>query len=62
MPGARQLLRTGETGGARADDGDFLAGLFRRRFGFETLGDGAVGDRTFDRFDGDRVLIDVERA
>ncbi len=26
------------------------------------VGDGAVGDRAFDRFDGDRIVVDVERA
>src|SRR6185295_16240520 len=44
------------------DDRDLLAGPLRGRFGLEASGDGAIGDRAFDRFDGDRVLVDVERA
>ena len=31
MPGARELLRAGEAGAARADHRDLLAGLVRRR-------------------------------
>ena len=62
MAGARELLRAGQARRARADDGDLLAGLARRQFGLQPLRDGAVGDRAFDRLDGDRVVVDVERA
>ena len=62
MPGARELLRAGQAGRAGADDGDFLAGLVRRQFGLKPLRDGAVGDLAFDGFDGDRIVVDVERA
>ena len=62
VAGARELLRAGKSGRPRADDRNAFAGPLRRRLGLEPLGDGPVGDRAFDRFDGDRVLIDVERA
>ena len=62
VPGARQLLRAGQARRPGADDRDLLAGPRRRRLGLEPLRDGAIGDRAFDRFDGDRVLVDVERA
>ena len=62
MPGARQLLRASKPRRPGADDRDLLAGQRGRRLGLEPLRDGAIGDRAFDRFDGDRVLVDVERA
>ena len=62
MAGARQLLRAGKTCRSRADDRNFLAGLALRFVGLEPLRDRTVGDLAFDRFDGDRVLVDVERA
>ncbi len=63
MAGARELLRAGEPGGAGADHGDALAGLHRRRLGLDpALLPGAVDDRAFDRLDGDRRVLDVERA
>ncbi len=63
VAGARELLRAGHAGRARADDRDLLAGLRRRRLGLDpAAGDGAVGDRAFDGLDGDRVVVDVERA
>ena len=62
MPGAGELLRASHARRARADDGDRLAGQHRRRLRHQALRDGAVGDRAFDRFDGDGVLVDVERA
>ena len=37
VPGARELLRASQAGRSRADDGDLLAGLFRRQLRFETL-------------------------
>ena len=62
VSGARELLRAGKPCRSGAHDRDRLAGFRRRRLGLEALGDGAVGDGAFDRFDGDRVLVDVERA
>ena len=62
VPGARQLLRAGKPGRSGADDRYSLAGVLRRRLGLEPPRDGAIGDRAFDRFDGDRVLVDVERT
>ena len=45
MAGARELLRGGEPGRARADDGDLLAGLgLRRQRRDPAFGQGAVGD------------------
>ena len=39
MPGARQLLRAGQPGGAGADDGDALIGVMRGDLRFDpTLG------------------------
>ncbi len=63
VAGARQLLGGGEAGRARADDGDALAGLGLRRLGRDpAFREGAVGDRALDRLDGDRHVVDVERA
>src|SRR6185437_11870727 len=62
VAGARQLLGAGQPGRPGAYDRHRLAGSGRRQLGLEPLGDGAVGDGAFDRFDGDRVLVDVERA
>ncbi len=62
VAGARELLRSGKSGRARADDGDLLAGLVCSDFRLQALRDGAVGDLAFDGLDGDRVVVDVERA
>ena len=62
VAGARELLRAGQTRRAGADDGDLLAGLGRRNVGLQALRDGAVGDLAFDGLDGDRIVVDVERA
>src|SRR5262249_26241046 len=59
----RELLRAGHAGRAGADDRDPLAGLLRRRLGLDpALLLGLVGDRALDRLDGDRVVVEVERA
>ena len=63
VPGPGQLLRGGQAGGARADDGDALARLHRRRHGDDpALVPGAVDDRHLDLLDGDGVLVDAEHA
>ena len=59
---AGELLRAGEARRPRSDDRDFLAGPHRWRLGPKSFRYGAVGDLAFDRFDGNRVLVDVERA
>ena len=63
MAGAGELLRAGHAGRARADHRDLLAGLVRGRLRLDPAAlEGAVGDRAFDGFDGDRVVVDVQRA
>ena len=63
VAGARELLRAGQAGRARADHGDLLAGLRGRRLGRDpAFLPAAVDDRAFDRLDGDRRLDQVERA
>ena len=63
MSGARQLLRGGQAGRSRADDGDTLAGLRRRDLGLHpAVLPGLVDDRAFDRLDGDRRVLEVQRA
>ena len=63
VAGAGELLRAGHAGGTRADDRDFLSGLDRGRLGLDpALLEGAIGDRAFDRLDGHRIVVDVERA
>ena len=63
VPGARQLLRAGEAGGARADDRDLLAGLVLRRLRQDpALFPGLVDDRVLERLDPDRVVVDPQRA
>ena len=63
MAGARQLLGGGETGRTGADDRDPLAGLLLRRLGRDPVFlEGAIGDGALDGLDGDRHVVDVERA
>ncbi len=63
VAGAGELLRAGHAGRSGADDGDLLAGLLRRQFGLDPAAlEGAVGDRAFDGLDGDRVVVEIERA
>jgi hypothetical protein len=60
---ARQLLRRRKARGAGADDRDLLAGPGRRHLRLQpAVVPGAVDDRAFDGLDGDRVVVDVERA
>src|SRR5262249_46623777 len=62
VPGARKLLRAGKPGRPGTHDRDLLSGPLRRRFRPQAVRDGAIGDRAFDRFDGDRILVDVKRT
>src|SRR5207247_11185883 len=63
MAGARELLRAGHAGRARADHRDLLAALLRGWLRRDpTFFPTAVDDRAFDRLDGDRRLDQVERA
>ena len=63
MTSARELLGAGEPGRAGADHRNLAAGLFGRRFGEDpAFLPGAVDDRAFDRLDGHRVVVEVERA
>src|SRR5262245_13553675 len=63
VAGARQLLRAGQSSRTRADDCHFLSGPVRGRLRFHpTALEGAIGNRAFDGFDGDGIVVDVERA
>ena len=63
MAGAGELLRSRKARGAGADDGDLLAGLLRRDLRLQpAIVPGAIHDGAFDGLDGDRVVVDVERA
>ncbi len=63
VSGAGELLRAGKARRTRADHGNRLAGLDRRRLGLHpAFGKRAVDDRAFDRLDRDGVVVDVERA
>src|ERR1700756_2909125 len=63
MPGPRELLRSREARRPGAHDRDFLAGLVGRDLGLHpAIVPGAVDDGAFDGLDGDRIVVDVERA
>src|SRR6202521_4178080 len=63
VAGARELLRAGHAGRARADDRDLLAGFGARDLRLDpAVLPGAVDDGAFDGFDGDGIVVDVERA
>ena len=63
VAGARQLLRGGETCGARAHDGDGLAGQAPRRLRLDpAVGERVVDRRDFDLLDRHRRLVDAEHA
>src|SRR5262249_20811232 len=60
---AGELLGGGEPGRPRSDDRDPLAGPPFGRLGRDpTLLERPVGDGALDRLDGDRLVVDVERA
>src|SRR5438477_11504287 len=63
VAGARELLRAGQPRRARAHDRDGLAGLGGGDFRLDpAVGEGAIDDGAFDGLDGDRVVVDVQRA
>ena len=63
MAGARELLRGRKARGAGADHRDLLAGLHGGDLRLQpAIIPGAVDDGAFDGLDGDRVVVDVERA
>ena len=63
MAGARQLLRASHARRAGADNRDLLAGPDGRDFRLDpAIVPGAIDDGAFDGFDGDRIVVDVERA
>src|SRR5690349_18008475 len=63
VAGTRQLLCTGHAGRTGADDRDALPGLPRRHLRLDpAFLPTTIDDRAFDRFDGHRVVVDVERA
>ena len=63
VAGARELLRGGEASGSRADNGNAFAASVLGRLGRDPpLFERAVGDCALDRLDGNRHVVDVERA
>src|SRR3569623_565526 len=63
MPGARKLLRGSQTGWAGTDHRHFLATLDRgRQRNHPAVFPALVDDEMLDRFDTDRLTIDVERT
>ena len=63
MAGARKLLRTRHSRGARSDDSHAFPGLRRRRKGNDpAFFPALVDDEVLDRFDADRIVVDVQRA
>src|SRR6476659_6368040 len=60
---ARELLRGGRARGPGTYDRDLLAALGRSDFRLQpAIVPGAIDDGAFDGFNGDRVVVDVERA
>jgi hypothetical protein len=63
VPRSRELLCGREARRTRADDGDLLSGLLLRRQRRDpSLRERPVRNRAFDGLDGDRIVVDVERA
>src|ERR1700681_3318105 len=63
VAGACQLLRAGEPRRAATDHRDLLVGLGGRDFRIDpAIVPGAIDDGAFDGFDGDGIVVDVERA
>src|SRR5262249_5620145 len=58
-----ELLSTGHPRRPGADDRNLFPGLERWRFRLDpSLREGTIGDRAFDGFDGDGIILDIERA
>ena len=63
MTGARELLCAGHARRAGTNHRDLLAGLVGRDFRLDpAIVPGAIDDGAFDGLDGDRIVVDVERA
>src|ERR1019366_627229 len=63
VAGAGKLLAAGEASGPRADDGDAPAGGRGRRLRFDpAFAPAAIDDLALDGFDGDGIIVDVQRA
>src|SRR5690606_11355672 len=62
VTGAGELLRSGQPGRPRADDGDRLAGQPLRRLRRNAALPGTVDDRDLDVLDRHRVLVDPQYA
>src|SRR5262249_13817909 len=63
VPRTRQLLRAGETGGARAYHRHRLPGSpLRDLRRYPALGEGVIDDVPLDVLDGDGIVVDVEDA
>ncbi len=63
VAGACELLRGREARGSGADDRDLLAGLDRGDLRLQpAIVPGTIHNGAFDGLDGDRVVVDVERA
>jgi hypothetical protein len=63
VPGTGELLGRRHPGGAGAHDRDALAGAGLRRLGLHPAHvPRPVGDRLLDRLDGDRLVLEVQRA
>ena len=63
VAGPRKLLGCSKARRAATDNGNFLSRLFRSDFWFQPpLCPGAVNNGTFNGFDGDRIVIDIQRT
>ena len=63
VAGPRKLLRASQARWARTDNGDLLAGFVGGGLRLNpSFGEGAIDNRAFDRLDGHRRVLNVERA
>ena len=63
MTGARQLLRCRHAGRTGTDNADAFAGFMARHLrGNPAFFPALIDNRTFDRFNGHRIIVNIERA